>query len=1033
MSFYIIQNGFVKGEITPQLLGRTDLAQYHQGAFTMRNCFVDYRGGASSRAGTLYVGMCKQPGTAAPPRDIKFQFSINQGLVLEFGDFYMRVKANGAYVTSLVANYNVFSVNSSGLFSSVDFHGLSVGDWIYDTGNTGFSGLTWIVNTVPSSTSFTVTDLFGNAITSATASTTGTVYKIYTVVAPYAAVDLPYLKYTQSADTMSLTCVNTVTGTEYAPYELVRNSDTDWVFSTLNTGSSIIQPNGVFATAQSSTTLSTWYAYVVTAVDSVTGNESVASNVANVNNNDIAIYAGSNTISWVSVPGAAYYNVYKATPSYSIGVYTGSQFGYIGTAYGTLFTDTNISADFNKVPPLHQNPFARGAINFVTVGATGSGYSQATASVTVNTSTGFGAVITPVVSSGAVVSYIVQNGGIGYLSTDTITVNGGVGATGTLSVGPQTGTYPGVVDYYQQRRVYAASLQQPDTYWMSQIGSYDNFDYSTPTNSTDAITGNPWALQVNGIQAFVPMPGGLVTFTGNGTWQINGGSNVALTPSDQTAQAQGYNGCSALIHPIAINYNILYVQAKGSVVRDLAYNFYANIYTGTDRTLLSGHLFADRTIVQWAWAEEPFKIMWLVRDDGALLSLTYLLEQEIYSWARHDTNGLYQCVCSVTEPPVDAVYLIVKRFIRGQWVYYSERMDNRAWETAENCWCVDAGLAYPQTYPQATLNASSATGSSNITSINLVEGGSGYVNPEINAVDPTQSGSGASFSYTLVSGVITNINIVNSGSGYADGTMIQITDSSGVGAIAYPIITNYATFTASYGVFSSANVGNIIRMGGGIATIITYISNTQVIANITQPITNIILNNPNDPPVPAASGDWSISVPTTTVSGLNHLEGQTVSILADGGVQPQAVVTNGTITLQQACSNIVVGLPFTAQLQTVFLDAPDQHTSQGKRKNLYAVTVRVQNSRGLKMGSNQPDASFQQNNANVPWTNLIPFKDRGATTAAGNATPLFTGDQRINIPSNWNTKGQIAIQQDQPLPMTVLACISEYQLGDTSS
>ena len=75
-------------------------------------------------------------------------------------------------------------------------------------------------------------------------------------------------------------------------------------------------------------------------------------------------------------------------------------------------------------------------------------------------------------------------------------------------------------------------------------------------------------------------------------------------------------------------------------------------------------------------------MIWAVRNDGALLSLTYIKEQEVEGWARHDTDGFFVGVCSVIEPPVDAIYTIVKRYIIGHntWVYYSERADNRLWQ-----------------------------------------------------------------------------------------------------------------------------------------------------------------------------------------------------------------------------------------------------------------------------------------------------------------------------------------------------------------
>jgi hypothetical protein len=324
LTFPTIQNSFSAGEISPSLFGRTDLGKFHNGAFTMRNFFVNFRGGAASRAGTGYVGTSKQAASviSTPPRIITFQFNNSQGYVLEFGDQYMRIMYRGAYITE--ANKTITGITNAnpGVFTSAA-HGYSNGDWIYISGVVGmtnFNGLEWIVQNVTTNT-FTVTDLFGNAIDTTTFtaySSGGTAARIYTVVSPYAAIDLPYLKFTQSADTMSLTCWNQSTLTEYPPYDLKRTANTSWTFTATSFGTSIAAPTGVSVVANNSTTVSTYYSYVVTSIDSVTGQESVASKAGTVKNNDIAINAGSNVISWNAVTGASSYKVYASTPSYSV-------------------------------------------------------------------------------------------------------------------------------------------------------------------------------------------------------------------------------------------------------------------------------------------------------------------------------------------------------------------------------------------------------------------------------------------------------------------------------------------------------------------------------------------------------------------------------------------------------------------------------------------------------------------------------------------------------------------------------------------
>jgi hypothetical protein len=184
-------------------------------------------------------------------------------------------------------------------------------------------------------------------------------------------------------------------------------------------------------------------------------------------------------------------------------------------------------------------------------------------------------------------------------------------------------------------------------------------------------------------------------------------------------------------------------------------------------------------------------------------------------------------------------------------------------------------------------------------------------------------------------------------------------------------------------------------------------STSQIVVNIAQALTNIW---------PAAQGAWSMTAPVSTIRGLDHLNGQTVSILADGNVQPQQVVSGGSVTLQVSASAIVVGLPYTAQMRTLYLDVPGPATAQSKRKVIPAVTVRTQDTRGLKVG---PD-----------FGTLREIKDR-TTERMGQAINLFTGDHRITIDGLWTTYGQVCVQQDQPLPATVLALVPEVYIGDT--
>lgn len=1285
MAFPFQQAAFTVGEVGPALFGRQDLARTHVGASTMRNMFVRYTGGSSSRAGTSFVGFSKQTGRSYPPRLIPFQFNINQGLVLEFGNFYMRVIQNGSFVTeaplvvtnitnaspavvttsgavggssatpntgAVVSSYapgelvtlaggtfltpavisvtntrllstlvgsagsgyvpadtivpsggtqttpaqltvattkvsalptiaaagaggadgtqtvtgttgtgtlfqasvtvtagaitavlsltvagsytvnptvlanepvtgaglvgaalsitmgvNTVSVSAAGVFTanpagltftqgstsgagagatfqfalmapnavtfstpgvytafptnpvaqaSTNLSGLGAtftvttmavspfvnGDWILLSGVNGMSevnGQIYIAGNV-TPTTFQIFDVYGNPINSTAFDayiSGGTAARIYTASTPYAEADLSYLKFTQSKDVMSLCLVNQATGVEYVPYDLSRLSNNNWVFEVLDGENTIGPPTNLSGVATASG--SVFYQYVVTSVNPDDGSESVASAIIDVPNAvNISATAGTITLSWTGVVDVNQYNIYKASPGYGAEIPVGSLFGFAGMAYGTSFTDSNIVPDLGQVPPRHDDPFARGRVIGATVVSGGAGYNNSCV-VTVNTATGSGANLLAVTTNGVLRGIIVDNAGEGYLPADTITITGdGAGATATLNVGALTGTYPSTVSYLQQRRAYANTLNQPDTYFLSIPGSFTNFDKRIPTIDSDAITGNPWATQVNGIQWIVSMPGGGLVFTGADVWQLtgNGGSSLTpqlITPSTQQAQPQAYNGASATVPPQKIEDSIIYCQNKGSIWRSLTYNYLNNIYSGIDITLNSPQLFTGFTSLERAWCEEPFKVMWAVRNDGVLLSLTFVKAQEVAGWARHDTQGLWVSCCSITELPVDALYLAAQRTIGSNSAYTIERMNNRLWNTVEDAWCVDAGLSLSQPTPAATLVASSSTGLGAISGATGIVGGTGYSTATVATVvdDNGQGpGTGATVSLAIVGGVVTGVTIDTAGSGYVrPALVISDPENSGSGASATLTLNNAATFTASAAVFAANSVGRVIRMGGGVAVVTQFNSTTNVTANIISPIIKLIPNTTR--PLAATSGNWSMTQPVSTITGLQYLAGMVVTGTYDGKkIPPTLVPPSGEIPLPAPATQVTAGLGFVAQLQTLYTDPPGL-TQQARRKKNSAVTVRVEASGSFLMGANQPDGSVQSPIQIAPtWQNLTAAPTKAVAPYNSTTVPLWTGDIRVPLSGGFDVKGQAAFEQSDPFPLNILSCVSEILPGD---
>ena len=156
---------------------------------------------------------------------------------------------------------------------------------------------------------------------------------------------------------------------------------------------------------------------------------------------------------------------------------------------------------------------------------------------------------------------------------------------------------------------------------------------------------------------------------------------------------------------------------------------------------------------------------------------------------------------------------------------------------------------------------------------------------------------------------------------------------------------------------------------------------------------------------------------TTTISGLEHLEGQTVSVLANGSTHPDRTVSNGSITLARASTKVKVGLPYTSLLQTMRIDAGSQNgTSQAKTKRIYNITVRLYESIGVEVGPNLSNME------------AIPF--RSSAALMDTAIPVYTGDKEIEFRGNYESDGFIFVRQTQPLPLTVLSLYPDLTTND---
>lgn len=612
-------------------------------------------------------------------------------------------------------------------------------------------------------------------------------------------------------------------------------------------------------------------------------------------------------------------------------------------------------------------------------------------------------------------------------------------------------TNPGVNTYFEQRHVVAATRARPAGFWMTRPGLYGNFDKSTPSQANDAIDGDIVSTEVNEIASLTPMASGLIALTRRGAFQLSGGSpGAALTPTSITAQAQAFSGASSL-RPLRINAQLIYEADRGWSVRDLTYNFYTNIYTGDDISALAEHLFRGRRMVQWAWAEAPAKTIWGVRDDGLLLACAYMKDEKVFGWTRHDTHGAFKSVSVTPGSSEDRARFIVRRpLANGQWGYFIERMATRYFgenyaanipANPEAAWCVDCGAAYePQSGPSdAILSLVQVEPAGQIDDPVVVEGGSGYRDSSFVQVldEAAPGGTGAQVSVTTSGGAITAVTVVARGSGYVAPYLVL---GDGEGAVVAVGTRSRVVFQVDTPVLDSGYEGWVLRAIGGSGTVVDVVSSTVFEVETIQPFVGWMPNAPSGEYFmePQAAGAWTLTEPKLVFGGLDHLEGKTVAILADGAVAEPQVVVDGAVTLDVAASWVIVGLGYTCQGRTLRMDLGNLgNTIQGKRVSLSALTLRIADAAGLAVGPSFDD--LVEVKTEIPGFGLpislgnsapgiLPGPYSGGVSAPD---PFYFYDYPISIGGGWTREGVVCFQQSYPRPATILAVIPEYNVGDT--
>lgn len=318
--------------------------------------------------------------------------------------------------------------------------------------------------------------------------------------------------------------------------------------------------------------------------------------------------------------------------------------------------------------------------------------------------------------------------------------------------------YPAVCGFHGGRLFLGQTTLEPGGVWGSQPTRYENLNVATPAKADDAVS---FVLSpgVNAVRGLVSI-NKLAIFTSEREFTADGGGvQSAITPASLDVRKHTRRGSSTL-PPIEVGDIALFVQRQGAVVRAFGYSFEKDGYRTNDLTLLAPHLFRGHTIVDWCYQQDPDSIVWCVRDDGVLLALTFVEEQNTFAWtacylggtfgsgASATGYGVVESCASIEGPDQDDVYLVVKRTINSQTKRYIEKLVKR--------WDGDAEEIERARFADCSIEYTKASSTSTIPNLWHLEGQS-----VIALVDGSVQGP-----FTVASGAIT-LDTAMAANGYA--------------------------------------------------------------------------------------------------------------------------------------------------------------------------------------------------------------------------------------------------------------------------
>lgn len=923
----IAKRSFSGGEVTPALYARVDQSKYQTGLKTLRNSYVMKHGGAENRSGLEQLAEVKDNSKAV--RMIEFVFNDAQTYAIEMGETYFRFYKNGARLEEAAINANNGTQANPCVITATG-HTLTNGQTVriairqqsgmLTTGMVEIDERDFTVANVAANTF----ELQGEDSTTHTAwNGNAWVYEVYELAHPYLEAELFDVDFVQSGDTVTLVHPN------HPPAELTRTGDLAWSYDVIDFNPEASRPTALSASGTSGSGYEHYYK--ITGIDPDTGEESLAG-LNNTTETITGITAANPPVVTVSAPtGYAENDVIYISGLSEMTELNGREFT-VANPSGSTFELEGIDASGYTAET------TGGSANIITE------FFETTAALSVSNKV---TLTWTRPTNMKVFNIYKKTGGVyGLLSIvegDTYEdIGTSPDGTDPAPVYQEpffgSGNYPSTVTYIQQRLSFANTTNKPETIWLSRTGNFKNFTKSRPTQLDDSISFNMAGREVNEVRNMIDLRG-LVILTSGGEWNASGDAAGTITPIDINTRQYGYSGSSGL-KPITTGGSALFVQARGSVIRDLGYNIEADGYSGNDLTIFSSHLFEGYSVVDWGYQQIPHSLIWVVRSDGALLSLTYIKEQQMLAWARHDTDGVFESVTVIPEGNEDVAYFVVKRTINGEERRYVEKFNSRYISAIEDMKFMDSNVTWEAESTAYTMTITGGTTWESTETL-TVTSSSNYFSKAYN--------EGQELHFTA-----------------ADGTLLRFS------------ITTYSGPTTVTGTFDK--------------TVPVDLRST-------------------------ATSNWKDA--RKKFYGLHFLEGKTVSVFADGYVVGSPnnpdydtfTVTDGILEIDRCFTKVHIGLPVTADLETLDIDSVDR-VLLDESAIVNSVTIFVEESRGIFAGPKKPSTDAP--------TDMVEFKIREITEYDGDI-PLKTGTIDVNIKGEWSDGGRVFIRQVDPLPMTVLA------------